>query len=353
MKLETLTHPDQHSYDNLAQLDEFAISTQKQALSEILYGNLERGIDGSAFFAANKLKEVADRLLEHGDPDTTAVVFEIVQNNSLFGHEITPVMGKHSYTDERNKQTRLLSIYERDPETAKLLVDEDIAGFHGSRSGALFGILRHDGLLSAAESRNRGQLISSGEKTYSRKGGQRFISFADWRAPESLTKYAHSSNSEPLTIPALEETVETLKKGYIEYQALWGDDHPFVYNVLHQISDTEDLISLIKTEPDSEEVDLLHDNFPIAFGVTMKGFDLYDRIFDLPKGEKPENAMVCIVNSDIQGEFAVENEKVALDKLPVIAVPKDKIAKIKEIIERYGKNVKVIDISLLANQKRY
>jgi len=106
-------------------------------------------------------------------------VRELLVSNQLAGADITPVLGK-SPVDPIYKQLRLLDIYEQDPDAARAIASNHVAGFHASRSGGLLSTLRH-GLLPAAEAPpTRGDVpIFHGERVFS-QGKQADISYADW-----------------------------------------------------------------------------------------------------------------------------------------------------------------------------
>jgi len=300
--------------------------------------------------AAENLQRTSMLLLEGDDPENVRVVNEVVGHNMLDGTEITPVLGKNSAGDVRRKQTRLLEIYEKDPDAARQLVHNNVAGFHGSTSSSLWGVLEHDALLSAKEARRRGQIIASGERTFSQQGGQATVSFADWRAPESIALYADTEG--PLTINVLHARLSQAQDAHKENLDAFGSEHPLTYNAEHLIRDLTDQISFIKDDSKSEHAKLMLEEFPVAYGLDFSNFHLVDSPFQLPKGDLPDNTIIRCVRSDIKGEFMVTDGAIPLSKIPVVAVPETYINYVKSLFERRGKHVSVIDLSLLTERTR-
>lgn len=171
--------------------------------------------DPSAF----KIMEVAKGLTALQDRETTEVLREIVVDSSLNGLPIPPRLGKGG--EWLDKKYRLFEIYQKNPEVADLLVEKSVAGFHGSSSASLLGVLEH-GLLTQAELRKQDRYIGSGERTVSPQGGQPAISFGDWRVPKTIEQYAHLGAGSALTAEALRARAKARRASALEAHRLWG-----------------------------------------------------------------------------------------------------------------------------------
>ena len=315
---------------------------------------LQKELDDSYMpikFGAERIGDVAAGLLALEDPSVEKDVWEIIEQNSLDGVELSPIFGKSAAGDKRHKQAVLLTIYKQNPETARLLVHENIGGFHGSRSGSLWGVLQHDGLLSAQEARGRGQILSTGERTFSSQNGQASISFGDWREPKTINRYA-GAKGQRVSIEQLQQEAAMTESSLNKSLTNWGEDHPFTYNSKLQLQDLQEQIKLIIAHPDSIEAELILDNFPITYGITINGFDRVETENQLPKDDPIKNTILERVRSDIEGEFMVIDQKISLDSLPVVAVPQDQINRVQELFKQHNKQIAVIDIALLTDTKK-
>ncbi len=292
----------------------------------------------------SRVKELANRIINKADVTLINEVAEIVINQSLDGIPLTKMLGKWNIHQQYDKRLRILSVLERDPDAAKAIVANNIGGFHGSQSGSLWGVLNHDGLLSAAEARTRGQLLSNGERTYSKRGGQRSISFADYREARSIAQYA-GVETDRISVEMLQEQYNQLVRAAQESEEQWGVDHPFVYNAKNAVNDLAAQIEFMKSNPNSLETWLMQENFPIAYGLSLKDIETVATLND---GDR-ENKIVERVSSGIDGEFLYMGDHVSLDHLPVVAVPERYIEDVRRIFAINGKSAKIIDISLLTD----
>jgi hypothetical protein len=261
---------------------------------------------------------------------------------SLGGHEIPPLLGRWGGADREKKVIRFLEIYDQDPELAKIIAEQEIAGFHGTRSASLWGILKHDAILSAAEASLRGQPAISGERMYSEEGGQKSISFADWRRPDTIGSYA-GTRAAPLTIDDLLNRRDLRREAAIEAARQWGEKHPFAHNSRAVAEDLQKQIEAFRADPNSEEALLTLANFPIAFGVSTKDMELAAGA--KAKGDSPR--VLATVKSDIPGEFALMTSQLSLGYIPMVAVPAKYIDQVQAIFNKHNKKIAVIDLELI------
>lgn len=323
-----------------------ALENEKQqalrTLQEFFNGNIDKQANSTP--RAKQLLNIASKIIaETDDPGVIDEIVDISTKEMLNNIPITPDLGEWNVYQQFDKRIKVLDIYNENPELARLIVAERVAGFHGSRSGSLWGVIEHDGLLSAAEARSKGQILASGERTYSQESGQDAISFADFRFPETIRHYARSK-----IIP---RTVEDLKREYSEVVAAkeeairqWGPRHPFAYNSALVAKDIQEQINFVQNNPHSVEAELMLANFPVAYGVSIDQYEIVPTM-----NEKKSGVLVDRVPSDIPGEFQIIDTKVPLDRMPIIAVPKQYISRVRELLQNKGKtNIKVVDIDLIS-----
>lgn len=290
------------------------------------------------------LQEISDKILASADATLANEVAEVVVNQSLDGVPLTRMLGRWNIHEQYDKRIRVLSILERDPDAARAIVVNKIGGFHGSQSGSLWGVLEHDGLLSAAEARTRGQVLVNGERRYSKKEGQSSISFADYRESGSIARYAGKKTSR-ISVELLQDAYPQFIQAAEENEAQWGANHPFTYNAKNMAGDVAAQIEFMKKNPKSLETWLMQENFPIAYGLSLEGVDTVQTLVDKDNKGK----IVERVPSGVDGEFLFMDDHVSLDRIPVVAVPKPYMEYVRRIFADKGKSVEVIDISLLTD----
>ncbi len=270
-------------------------------------------------------------------------ITEIALSGTLGGVEITPVYGKSNVGDPFRKVAQLLGIYNQDPETAKALVENRIAGFHATQSSALYGIVTHKAILSAQTARSRGTVLSSGEKLFSSVEGQQSISFGDWRAPETIAQYAESG-MQYNSVEGIERRVQELQTLEAEMGHL-DQDGRMRTNIRQSIQDLRETALLIQKNPKSVQSRMLLANFPVALGVNVDDIPAVDLIVE---HNKARNEIVQRVPGDIVGEFMYFGPEMPLDRVRVIAVPKEKIKETKIFLATHGvDHIQVVDISPL------
>ncbi|HEY5152694.1 MAG TPA: hypothetical protein VII55_01845 [Candidatus Saccharimonadales bacterium] len=279
-------------------------------------------------------------------PGNAADVEEIVIDNSLDGHELPPLMGRWGVVDKQIRTSRLLTLYGYDPELASVIVERNVAGFHGSQSGSLMNVLR-GGLLPAEQLRAEGSMVSTGERMSWSAKGQDSTSFVDWRDKSVLKTYAPDGG--PLTLEKLMANRDEIVAAAAANSKTRGEDHIFARNFRLQAEDISRQIAFIEAHPDSEEAQLMLANFPVAYGMDISGYDLYDAGHKMPAPEGREHAQFILndVMSDMGAvEFMVYGG-VPTDKLAIIAVPKDRIAQVQAMVQKAGLDIKIAAIEAL------
>lgn len=286
--------------------------------------------------------------------ELSGLVEEIVVHETAGGVPLPQVYGKYTAGAQEEKLSQLLYYLERSPEVANAIISGNVIGFHTSNSASLLGVLKN-GLMSSAELRKNNMVIASGEKTFSAKGGQNTISFADWRRPQTIKYYAQGNN-QPLDTEMLRETIAELRVAGEESRRNWGEDHPYVYNTEHNIEDLQQVIELLTESPDSDEAKFVTANFPVAYGISAEGLESYATTYDRPKTteEATKPYIVERVKSDVAGEFMVYGARMPADNLKVIAVPDDKVEMVRKLADKLGSEVEVVPIEdLVSIQDQY
>lgn len=259
------------------------------------------------------------------DEHITSVVDEVISRNTLDGESIPEPLGKMRDADAGiiDKQRQLLKIYQEDPETAQVLVAENISGFHAANSGGLLSVLKH-GLLSAADARDQqGIVITGGERmAYMSDGPRKTVSFADWKDPGSIRSYARIDFDTPQTKRSLRKEARRLGKV--------ASNAPEYLSETAQIlaDDAQAVYKKVKTNEDPLETELILANFPVAYGIDVE--DITVRA--ATRGAK-DSGLHHIVDSDIEGEFMTRSS-VSSEDIKVIAVPKEHIARVNEVISQ-------------------
>lgn len=301
------------------------------------------------------LNKYAQDIIEHGLMRDAQVVCGVICEDAIDGVPIPEIMGKSNISSGFDKKGQLLAIYKNNPEVAEVIVRYNVVGFHASRSASLWGVLQH-GLLSAAEVRRRGLNIGTGERTFSRKGGEDTIRFADWRAVGTIRRFSASSG--PVTAATLRErAAEYRDSAETNKNRSYGDDpltnNPAVYNLLAVAEDDEKVAEFIQENPDTEEAQLIMDNFPVAYGLCADGYEVYDHIIQLPKREgnyhTPQKVLSRTMISDDYGEFVVDSSEVSTQDIAIIAVPRARVDQVDALVVRFGLPTCVVAIEDLVD----
>ena len=346
MLAETLTPPELSEASKLPIKDLREVASQV-AKAEIniqkhLEPEQERKLGNGGY--VDSTKELLDKSLAliHDKPGLAGEIEDVVLNERFAGHQLPPMMGQFRDFDYPRKKTAFLDILDRDPTLANIIAKRQVAGFHGSRSGSLLNVLRN-GLIPASELRDQDTAIVSGERTFSPAGGQKDISFADWRAPNSIGRYAQTGK--PVTVESLLEQAENLRAAlYSHVEGIGSNDDLFALNGSSIIKDYERQIEFMTDNPDSQETKLMEQNFPVSYGIDVSGMEIADH--DPSHAPSDFKGIIDWSSGDVAGEF-LARDTITIDKLPVIAVPAEHIEQVRSLIEQEGVNAYVADLATL------
>ncbi|MDR1970072.1 MAG: hypothetical protein LBQ11_01870 [Candidatus Nomurabacteria bacterium] len=278
-------------------------------------------------FEANKvaLTDVAISCTTEND----IVTNEILNHNKLHGQPIPELTGRWGGDDGYKKATQLLKIYEKDPETAGLLVKKNIAGFHATNSSTLLNVLQN-GLLPASKLREQDEMITSGEHYYT-GGKQRAVSFVDWREPKVIAEYAgiNDDHYEKLSFGRIDHYISIYELQKDKFANLGADAQ--VASLGLMVKDLQRKREFLQSpsEADAEKAALIIANFPVAYGIDASGSESFFG-----------------VESHIECEFAVE--EVTSSDIKVVAVPLGQIEYVKQLAKRFGHdNIAIIPIETI------
>ena len=347
-----------HSFDTVTDIEERrkqVLGTIESARNELRNSSAFRDPEGRIIegteLAIDMQRELADEIVASGDQIAMDDATEMFLNGTLRGVSPTEALGQKGHLAEHHKVmynqrklAKLMHLYKGDPEAAVAIAENHVAGFHGSRSSMLYSFLEHDGLLTAAAAREQGINIASGERRYAPNGGQADISFADWSEPLSIASY--SSVSEPKTIESMQEAIDHWK----DYLHVTYNNQPLLpavrRNVETIIADNEEQLKFVQENPHSPETALILEDFPVAFGVDVSSYPVVPgaRTADW---EELRGVLNPRTSGDITGEFAIHDDRVPAEKLPVIAVPAGKVEEVQALFDAHDKKVKVMDIGPL------
>src|SRR6185437_4311347 len=123
-------------------------------------------------------------------------------------------LARYRHTDFLTERRRLLQIYYRNPALARVMVQRDIVGGHGSTSAALPGVMEH-GLRPQQFLEEQGVLIASGEGVFGSAGlNKTNVSFARW-FDDDWSEYA--GRGTPLTPDRLRSAITTAEAALAEH----------------------------------------------------------------------------------------------------------------------------------------
>lgn len=225
---------------------------------------------------------------------------------------------------------KINTLYKNNIEFLISVLDNDIAAWHGSCSSSLLWVIEH-GLKPQKYLQENDIQIASGEQSHSSawfSSGN--ISLVNWALEESLMMYSWWTYNK-ISAKSIARDIDLQKKSAIK---IFWDLEPNSWNLykeskLIKIQNLENLQKYIskknKTEYEQIHVDLIKENFPVIY---------------LLKNWAIDHTKKSIPNSDIKWEFLLE-WWVWSDWIWIICVPKDKVEKVKKLVESQGKNMDV------------
>lgn len=288
-------------------------------------------------------EEAARRMQEHGYPQEA---LDLVMTGKARGKDIDSInvgLTRNAGNIMGIRQT-IAELMSNNPDVANLLIDNEIVGFHGTRSSALADMLSAGALLSASEAKRRGIKHLTGEHIWQRPEGQNSISFTTLEDVGNAMQYAGGDNRE-MTLDEVINKLKWEKQETIELSNESGRGERLKEVLDVRVRETDDSIKFLEGNPDSILAEMLKANFPVLVGIGVE--DVYAGRENRKQRWRPLDGTTSGYN-----EFRAAGESIDLDKT-VIAVPKDKIARVKELLKASGKtNTVVIEIEALNTKKQ-
>lgn len=224
-------------------------------------------------------------------------------------------------------------VVRNNPQVAEALFNKGIVGFHGTNSAALAGMVEQGALLSAREAKRRGISHSTGEHLFQKADGQGSISFALVGDVSASLRYAGGTKSKKYSF---DEVIQRQNDDIRNTQEMidkrdLSDRVKAVFNTV--IADTKSVQNRVLANPNSLEADLLMDSFPMLIGISQE-----TAMIGAEEKQKQHKywSPVSGTSGDLS-EFRAASEEIDLDLL-VIAVPADRVDKVRKILVRHGKS---------------
>lgn len=254
------------------------------------------------------------------------------------GQSLPIALGSGNFNDNsKSKLRQFFGIFKANRNLAHEIVDSNILGFTGTSSAALPGILRQGAILSQPEALRRGEALSTGERTFSAAQNTDQISFADWRAPDTINEYATGRPQSYQDMVAHKQSLQE-QVAEMEVAGKTPETSRQLYNAKVSLDGVTKKMDKLQKSPDSSDAQLIMENFPIAFGLSGDGYQVYERLGSVPEGE---DAIASAVGSDARGEFMVTASEIPLDRIPLVLVPREKVAYVRELLAQSYPNIRV------------
>lgn len=262
----------------------------------------------------------AKKKLELSDYSTKALLpylQEIATRGTFNGHEIpvTDFPSEKSEKSRKNAIIKAMRLLSSNPVLLQVIVEEQAAVIHGTRSGALIQILKH-GLLPTIEQPKEEPKLVVGEVATGTNDGVGKISYYPWFVDEySVKQYA--GNLPPRTIDTLRQMIKELTTSISGFennpQYLQGARRAIVrlYETIKFLEDPD------KTPYQEAIASLYIENFPVLIFVGRNAIDLVNRT---PSAKSSE----------------ILTNGVAADNIKIVLVPNKKIEEVTSLMKTYS-----------------
>lgn len=260
-------------------------------------------------------------------------MIEMIGRGSLQGVGLSlPEVSRNAGSELRSRMY-MAKLMEDHPATAEAMIKNDIIGFHGGRSLALAGVIEKGALLSGRKLREAGLPAINGEHIYQHEKGQPTVSFSSLDETEAALYYAGSKNKNVKTPKDVLGELSIIKQALQEIIDASDVGDKLKQKVAAQIKDTENAEAELRERPNSLMSLMMRYDFPVMFGISgqyVKEAESRREKYDLLYGQRAI------------GEFQPAGDSVPLSALPVIAVPKQYIEAVNQVIA--GENVQGVTI---------
>lgn len=311
------------------------------------------GLKYGGEYYLDELRETIDEYESLDFPtDIKAKVTEILTHGSIDGNRIgLEDVNRNGYAElqERRYIAGMISAGGEMQEAAETIVEAGVCGFHATRSTALAGILEAGAMKTAERLNHEGALMITGEHIYQKVEGQSSISFSNLaHAKDTINQYAGSLQVKRYSIEEIVAKKEAeLKELDAEItspdnrsEGLANHEGKMIAKMRVFYNQEQQALEHIVKEPHSLFSALSRVNFPVVFGISAEA---------VMKREDERTTRHLLNGASDLGEFRPNGDEIFVEELPVVAVPREVIAPVKELFARFGyKDQKVIAIEALA-----
>lgn len=241
-----------------------------------------------------------------------------------------------------NGRIQFAKLYVQNPQEAALLAVDQVAGFHGTRSAALAGILEQGYMGSGRHLREQEAFVFSGEHMFQSAKGQGSISFSNISGlKDGALKYAGSATTRH-SLEELDNTIKDYQKWLEDSRAMGPSPMLDTQNAI--LDEKRRSFKYIVENPNSLESELTLNNFPVVVTISRDGIERSEKSEEnWPDGRINRGGMV--LGSGDLSEFQLMADKVMKEEIPLILVPENEVGNVRELCKKYGFiNTRVSDI---------
>lgn len=277
-------------------------------------------------------------------PEQKGAEMDVLVNGKAFGHEVGLASIQRGASDVMDDRHWLANVMHADLETAKVIAEKHIVGFHAANSLTLAGFVEEGGLISGKELDRRGRATPNGQHD-AYTDGQGTISFGKLGATEINTRnwagpnrtHTHEQATQQLhdAVAQAEDDVASQKEG--------TRGHTLLSNILrNQILARDTYLS----NPNSLAATLTRNQFPVVFGVTAE--------FVKAQEESRTKGTLMTPRGSEWGEFRPNANEIPVNALPVIGVPADRLEGVRKLLDQFGhQDITVVPLESLLRPERY
>lgn len=259
--------------------------------------------------------------------DQATKVQEIITQGKDGAHTLPDALVSRDGDSEMEFRLKMAELFVKVPETYEALRDHNIAGFHGTRSITLAGMLEVGGLVSTARANalDTKPLLVSGEHIYQGKEGQSSISFSQIGYEDQAGSYAAYKRD---TVHTTEEKLRILKDEVAQFDDFIAQGSSFAAVAEAGKARHLKAVEELTAHPDSLRSTLLRHDFPVLVGISADFLEQDE--------EANGGARNLQHGQSSMGEFRPFSQEIPMDALPVLAVPRDKMTGVKQLFAIHG-----------------
>lgn len=265
------------------------------------------------------LKNMAASVVVEDMPDGRFELFgEVLSQGTIKGESVVwseVAKDAAGCVDMRRFFAAMIEMSPETAKTARLIAEKKVGGMHFTRSAALDGILRHEGLVATKTLRQSGDPVVTGEHIYQRAHGQDDISFSNFSSlgptmDAYVGKIEWKQSSLESAIAKIQDEIGELTKMLHEP----GLAEQVRGHLEYFIQGKRSVLESVHKNPDTLLAWANMNDFPIAFGISIPFIE---------EGEEHRtNNRRLNTGVSYYGEFRPAVSKIPIEGgLPVMAVP--------------------------------